>query len=133
MATRIPTLFPLANPRLAPFSTTLTVGYLLRINSMEPSVEPLSDTITSHSTVLLSWTSESKQSVMTFRSFQQMITMDSFMASDRALDARLGGYKVQGFTNYFPPVDRECLCQIGATSSSCRDLTRHANHCSRGG
>ena len=47
---RIATLLPLAKRRFAPFSNRRTLGNSVRMNSGEPSFDPLSDTKTSKST-----------------------------------------------------------------------------------
>src|SRR5260370_38900443 len=76
---RIPALFPRAKPRFCWFSTTRTCGYRLRTNSIESSTEPLSETMTSKSVECVPSWMERKQSRRTRRSFQQIMTIESFI------------------------------------------------------
>src|SRR5437868_4109780 len=76
----MPTLFPRANPRFCLFSMTWTSGKFVRINSTEPSVDPLSETMISKSVECVRSIIERRQSSITFKSFQQMMTIDSFTA-----------------------------------------------------
>src|SRR6266576_7128056 len=72
------TLLPFANLRFAPFSISRTWGNSLRMNSIEPSVDPLSETMTSKSVECVEAQMDRRQSEMTLRSFQHKITMDNF-------------------------------------------------------
>src|ERR1700690_1631799 len=49
------------------------------MNSIDPSVDPLSETMTSKSSDFVPWKIDRKQSEITFRSFQHRMTMDSFI------------------------------------------------------
>src|ERR1700733_12038984 len=80
---RIPTLFPLENLRFSPFSMTSTRGNASRIRSGEPSVDPLSDTITSNSVECTPEKMELRQLLITLKSFQQRITIDNFTIDPR--------------------------------------------------
>ena len=76
---RIPTLFPFENRRFTPFSIKTTCGNFSRINSMDPSVDPLSETMTSKVVECVPAKMEVRQSVITLRSFQHSMTIDSFI------------------------------------------------------
>src|SRR5207245_8006575 len=51
-----------------------------RMNSTDPSVEPLSETMTSNSVECVSAQMERRHSLIVSRSFQQTVTMDNFIA-----------------------------------------------------
>src|SRR6185437_9669167 len=58
------------------------------MRSIEPSVEPLSETITSKSILFVFSKIERRQFSITFQSFQQIITIDSFIFTFFHLSAR---------------------------------------------
>src|SRR4051812_45478410 len=76
---QMPTLLPFANPKFFPFSITCTEGNWRRITSTDPSVDPLSDTMISKSTDCVQVKMDLRQSLITFKSFQQIMTIDNFI------------------------------------------------------
>src|SRR3990172_2923707 len=76
------------------------------MNSMEPSVEPLSETMTSNSVECVPAKIDRRQSAMTVRSFQQRMTTDNFMkAAPECLSHNVPAYSPRAYRVQLPPTE----------------------------